>query len=230
MKVYSHQLSEDFQVTLTDKRPKPNLFVVSANQFADNAATQAHSLTNAIPNITLADYDKIYYAPFSPKWCFSFEGSLTNKGATTILQDRIDQELILHQQYRRKQGLFYRLFSFIGLNAQQLGDESMLRNIAKMTATCWTRCIYRYPPLASQTWDYWYSQLAADLQRALPVSLPKDWRKQSLLADIVVRACPFCEDKRAGTLEHLHLYCKSEYLTEARTHCNEKIESALHEL
>jgi hypothetical protein len=107
MKVYSHQLLEDFQVALAEKCPKPNLFVVSKNQFADNAATQACSLTNAIPGIIMADYDKIYYAPFSPKWCFSFEGSLTNKGATTVLQDKLDQELILHQQYWQKQGLFY---------------------------------------------------------------------------------------------------------------------------
>jgi hypothetical protein len=106
----------------------------------------------------------------------------------------------------------------------------MLQNIVKMTATCWTRCIYCYPPLASQTWDYWYSQLSEGLQRDLPVTLPKDWRKQPLLANTIVRACPFCDEKQAGTLEHLHLYCMSAYMVDARAHCNGKIESALHEL
>jgi hypothetical protein len=59
MKVYSHQLTEDFHV-------------------ADNAFTQSCSLTNAIPGVNIADYDKLYYTPFSPKWCFCFEGNLTN--------------------------------------------------------------------------------------------------------------------------------------------------------
>jgi hypothetical protein len=61
------------------------MFAIYANQFADNAATQARSLTNVIPGVNMADYVNFYYTPFSPTWCFSFEGSLTNKGGTTIL-------------------------------------------------------------------------------------------------------------------------------------------------
>ena len=59
-------------------------------------------------------------------------------------------ELLYRQQHREKQGLFFRLLPFIGLSAEQLGDESLLRNIVKMTATCWTRALYRYPPLVAQ--------------------------------------------------------------------------------
>jgi hypothetical protein len=78
MKVYSHQLTEDFHVALTKKHPQLNLCIISTNHFADNAFTQSCSLTNAIPGVNIADYDKLYYTPFSPKWCFCFEGNLTN--------------------------------------------------------------------------------------------------------------------------------------------------------
>jgi len=34
-------------------------------------------------------------------------------------------------------------------------------------------------------------------------------------------------ENRKGNLEHLHLYCPSKPLTQARSHCNEKVEEAL---
>jgi hypothetical protein len=44
-------------------------------------------------------------------------------------------ELIYRQQRRSKQGVFFRFLPFVGLNAQRLGDESLLCNIVKMTAS-----------------------------------------------------------------------------------------------
>ena len=111
IKVYSHQLNADFTIKTLNKHPKPNLFVVSANQFADNAATQARLISRTLAN----NIDKMSYPPFSPRWCFSFEGLLTNKGATRVLHEKMDLELFLRQQIRKKQGLFNRLSSFNGL-------------------------------------------------------------------------------------------------------------------
>jgi len=76
IKVFSHQLNPDFSVKTPGKHPQPNLYVTSANQVADNAATQARKITATFEN----NIDHIYYPPFSQRWCFSFEGSLTNKG------------------------------------------------------------------------------------------------------------------------------------------------------
>jgi len=45
MKVYSHQLNSDFQVSLAGKAPQPNMFVVSANQIVDNTAEQIRHIT-----------------------------------------------------------------------------------------------------------------------------------------------------------------------------------------
>ena len=169
-KVFSHQLDKDFEVTLAGRSPQPNYFVASANQIVDNAVEQTyHQLSNS--NFK-AEYNKICYPPFSPRWCFSFEGDLTNKGATKVFQNRLDMELIYRQQHREKQGLFFRLLPFIGLSAEQLGDESLLRNIVKMTATCWTRALYRYPPLVAQAWDCWYHHLTPEEQAEVPSTLP----------------------------------------------------------
>jgi hypothetical protein len=62
VKVFSHQLNADFTIKNSGKEPKPNLFVVSANQIADNAATQAQRIS-----IGSGSHIKtIYYPPFSP--------------------------------------------------------------------------------------------------------------------------------------------------------------------
>jgi len=79
VKVYSHQLNEDFSIKDLSKTPAPNMFTVSANQIADNAATFAQRFYS-FANLRLPD--KLYYPPFSPEWCFSFEGNLINKGAS----------------------------------------------------------------------------------------------------------------------------------------------------
>mmetsp|Transcript_28434 Transcript_28434/g.40758 ORF Transcript_28434/g.40758 Transcript_28434/m.40758 type:complete len:126 (+) Transcript_28434:2159-2536(+) len=60
------------------------------------------------------------------------------------------------------------MLPFIGLSAQQIGDESLLRNIDKMTAPAWTRSLYRYPPLAAQAWDSWFHGLTAEEQANAP--------------------------------------------------------------
>jgi hypothetical protein len=41
VKVYSHQLNDDFSIKEENKSPAPNMFAASANQIADNAATYA---------------------------------------------------------------------------------------------------------------------------------------------------------------------------------------------
>jgi len=48
----------------------------------------------------------------------------------------------MRQQHKPKQGLFLRMLPFNSISADQIGEESILRNSMKMTATCWTRCIY----------------------------------------------------------------------------------------
>jgi hypothetical protein len=41
LKVFSHQLNEDFSIKITGKQPNPNLSVILANQIVDNATKQA---------------------------------------------------------------------------------------------------------------------------------------------------------------------------------------------
>eukprot|EP00590_Aulacoseira_subarctica_P005294 CAMPEP_0172416722 /NCGR_PEP_ID=MMETSP1064-20121228/3216_1 /TAXON_ID=202472 /ORGANISM="Aulacoseira subarctica , Strain CCAP 1002/5" /LENGTH=1681 /DNA_ID=CAMNT_0013154579 /DNA_START=343 /DNA_END=5384 /DNA_ORIENTATION=- len=114
MKVYSHQLNKDFQVSLAGKSPQPNMFVASANQIVDNTAEQIRHLSK---NSYKMEWDKISYPPFSPKWSFSFEGSLTIKGATKVFQDKLDLEMLYRHQCRPKQGVFFRMLPFIGLSS-----------------------------------------------------------------------------------------------------------------
>jgi len=138
LKVYSHQLTEDFVVQTPGKQPQPNLFVVSANQHADNGASQARAvITSASDNL-----EKIFFPAFSPRWCFSFNGCLTNKGATKVLYNKMDDELFSRLQHRRKQGMYLRLDAFNGITPDQIGNESLLRRITKQTAMCVTRLIY----------------------------------------------------------------------------------------
>jgi hypothetical protein len=74
IKVYSHQLNKDFSVKEPGKQRQPNLFIVSANQFADNAVSQAKTIMDDIP-LNL-NFDQVFYPPFSPRWCFTCEGSI----------------------------------------------------------------------------------------------------------------------------------------------------------
>ena len=97
MKVFSHQLDADFQTSITGKTPKPNMFVVSGNQIADNTVEQARRIYTQSHQL---EQDKLFYPPFSPKWTFSFQGGLTNKGATKVFQEQLDMELIYRHQCR----------------------------------------------------------------------------------------------------------------------------------
>jgi len=173
VKVFSHQLNADFNVRDQKKIPSPNQFITSANQFADNAAEQARHMITGLP----ANYEQLFYPAFSPDWCFTIDGQITNKGATKILRDRFDNELLLRVQHREKQGLFYRLLNFIGLRAEHIGNESLLRTIIQLVAPCWTRCIYRFPPLANLIWKSWYRNLPPDLQATTSSELPRGWQK-----------------------------------------------------
>jgi hypothetical protein len=102
VKVYSHQLDKNFAIKSPDMQPMPNLFIPPGNQIADNAATQAKEITNH----QLEDLNQIFYPPFSPRWCFSFEGCITNKGATKVWHEKVDEELSLRLQHRNKEGAF----------------------------------------------------------------------------------------------------------------------------
>jgi hypothetical protein len=66
------------------------LFITSANQLADNAATHVHMIYER-------QFGRIsatcFYPPFSPQWNFSFKGCLINKGATKVFYDKLDEEL-----------------------------------------------------------------------------------------------------------------------------------------
>jgi hypothetical protein len=76
VKVYSHQLGKDLRIKVHGNHPKPNLFIVSANQHADNAVAQARPILNVVqPN-----FEHMYYPPFSPQWCFTYDGKVINKG------------------------------------------------------------------------------------------------------------------------------------------------------
>jgi hypothetical protein len=180
-----------------------------ANQFADNAATQAKFSIIIKHHM----YKKIFYPPFSPRWSFTFEACITNKGASKIFQDKLDEELNLCIQHQAKQGLFYSLRAFIGINTKQIGDESLLRSVVKQTAPCWVCSIYRYPHLANQIWHYWRAKLPQKIRTSTPVDIPKGWQKMTHILDEIIKACPFSDrtnegaKRKSGNLEHLHLYC-----------------------
>jgi hypothetical protein len=107
IKVYSHQLDKHYNPKIPGQIPRPNLFITSANQFADNAAAQARDIIDEVPFI----FD-IFYPPFSPRWCFTIEGRVTNKGATKILYQKMDEELCVQLQHREKQGIMCRMLTF----------------------------------------------------------------------------------------------------------------------
>jgi len=226
LKVYSHQPNQDFTIKYPGNRPSPNLFIVSANQFADNTVTQAHLMINNLPST----FDHINYPPFSPRWCFTFDGKVTNKGATSVLYSKMDDELCLRLQHREKQGILCRLFEFNGIKADYIGNESLARNVIKGTAPCLTRSIYRHPSVANLTWKQWYNTLSTSAQATTSCILPRGWQKIPSIANNIIKRCPFCKDTRPGDLEHLHLYCQSPILVNARLHCYEKIEDALYDL
>jgi hypothetical protein len=232
VKVYSHQLDKDFAIKSPDMQPKPNLFLSSGNQIVDNAATQAKEIANH----QLENLNQIFYPLFSPRWCFTYEGCITNKGAAKVWHEKVDEELSLRIQHQNKQGAFYRQMPFNGLKAEQIGNESLLWNIIKGTAPCWKWAIYRYPPLVDQIWNRWRSKLCETERGDTPIKIPKNWRNMPQIADDIIKRCPFCNDESnttngsIGNLEHLHLYCTLPTLKEARAHCNQKIEDALFDI
>jgi len=123
VKVSSHQLESNMELKHSRRKPCPNLFVTSANQIADNAATQAHGIYELHASM---ESDICYNLPFSPRWSFSFEGALTNKGTTKVLYQKIDEELSLRQQHRPKQGVFLRMMNQNSIYAEQIGEETLL--------------------------------------------------------------------------------------------------------
>jgi hypothetical protein len=106
----------------------------------------------------------------------------------------------------------------------------MTRNIIKGTAPCPTRAIYRHPSVANLIWRQWYNTLATSAQATVSINLPHGWQKLPSIANNIIKRCPFCNDTQPGDLDHLHLYCKSPILINARAHCHKKIEMALYNL
>jgi hypothetical protein len=50
---------------------------------------------------------------------------------------KFDEELSLRMQHHpTKQGLFFRLVSMNSLHTSHIGDDTLLRKLVKMTATC----------------------------------------------------------------------------------------------
>jgi hypothetical protein len=188
IKVYSHQLNKDFSIKQPGKHPSPNLFVVSTNRFADNAASQVRAIVRNLPHT----FDHTYYPPFSPRWCFTFEGKVTNKGATRLLYTKMDDELCLRLKHREKQGLLCRLLQFNGIKAEFIGNESMARNIIKGTAPCPTRAIHHHPSVANLIWRQWYNTLSMSAKATTSINLPHGWQKIPSIADNIIKQCPFC--------------------------------------
>jgi len=153
-------------------------------------ATQAVKVSKSYDN---TDYEQSFYPQFSSRWCFSLKGKLTNKGAMKGLQDKMDDKLSLRQQYREKHGLCPRMSPFTSLSADQIGDESILRSIIKMTAPCWTRCLYHYPPLANQIWQRWQDfQKDRAHYQTLPINVPKKSQKAVLGLSSAAQLSPKC--------------------------------------
>jgi len=187
VKVFSHQLNKDFTLRIPGMQPAPNMFVTSSNQYADNAADQAMKL---FESYDMTSNKHCFYPPFSPKWSFSFEGGLTNKGATKVLHEKIDEELTLRQQLRVKQGLFL-CIPYHSLRTDQIGEESILRNLYKITAMCWTRSGYCDPKLPQYIWSFWrHSAHNAHKIDTIPANIPKDWKKNASICDNIIKACP----------------------------------------
>ncbi len=175
VKVFSHQLNTDFSIRNAGNEPAPNLFAVSANQISDNAVTHAHHFYTQAQT----PFEEIvFYPPFSPTWCFSFQGKLINKGATKLLQAKIDEELLLRIQHRPKQGLFARLSTFNSLNSNQIGDDTIYRKLIKMHALCWTHSVYLDSQLAQRIWSRWRAleQNEANICH-IPSRIPKKLEK-----------------------------------------------------
>jgi len=110
----------------------------------------------------------------------------------------------------------------------------MLHNIIKLTAPCWSRCIYWYLSLTKQIWGHWRTIIPNELVANIPANIPKTWQRISQISDKVVKICPFCNmyvnGERISHIEHLHLYCKSSLLVNARSRCHQKIERAIYNL
>jgi len=233
LKVFSHQLDNSFQIQQHGKHPSPNLFIVSANQIADNAVTQARHIIQMDNDESM---DCLRYPPFSPRWCFSYDGIATSNGAANLFKNITEKELYLRLMHRPKQGLFARMLPFIAISMDQIGLESLHRNILKMSAPCWTRCIYRYPKLANRIWKSWKAQLPDHQKILIAENIPSGWQKITHIEKNIIKACPFCNtvdddaDRMSGNLEHLHVYCPSPILVSAREHCHQKIEDAIYAL
>jgi hypothetical protein len=98
------------------------------------------------------------------------------------------------QQHHPKQGALLRMAPYNSLNANHIGDESLLQYIMKMTAPCLTCCIYRYPPLANKAWVSWRNlEQHESIIDTLLTNSPRDWRKYPEISYIIVKACPFLE-------------------------------------
>ena len=107
----------------------------------------------------------------------------------------------------------------------------------KQTAPCWTRSLYRYPPLIKQVYDQWWAEQSDEFKQNNPHKKEldlKNWKKDPITREYIIKRCPFCpavqkmSDIRSSNLEHMHFYCCNASLAKARLFCNDKLENAIH--
>lgn len=204
--VYAHQTK--------DIRKIPNLFCSSANDIADVATHIARKINTNEDEAILDEDDRIYIPAFSNRFIYTLDGRYTDKGAVEHFKIRMDEEILKRAQHRIKQGLIYRILPQCGLTMEQLSEKSTYRDVMKGTATCWTRSIYKDKELKNQI-----------IQMAISPSQIND--KDVLEA---ILQCPFCNKWIDGDLEHIHMYCENEILTEMRNWANLQIEKTLEEI
>ena len=232
LKVFSHQLTQNFMVNSHGKHPAPNPFITSGNQYADNAAEQCHKLKPTLPTEAQNQpklAHEICMAPFSPRCVFTHEGYTASKSASAILKEKANRELILRLQHRRSHGLLQHLLPFIGLEFNELGEETMGRDIIRNTAPCHTRKIYTNSDLASNIYRRYYLHLSEEEKENNLTHLDSQWQSnQATVA--VIKKCPFCDKACPGNLTHLHLYCRNDLLINARHFCYDQIENAMEKI
>jgi hypothetical protein len=93
--------------------------------------------------------------------------------------------------------------------------------------------MYRQPSLIQQICANWKANPPGHEQQNTPNTIPHGWQRNPNIAKNFIKAFPFCDSidsngyRRCGNLEHMHLFCPSPILVNTRTHCLQKIETAL---
>jgi hypothetical protein len=82
----------------------------------------------------------------------------------------------------------------------------------------------------------WRNTSPEETKNNTPLDIPEGWEKLPDISDRIIKVCPFFREmandinRQNGFLEHLHLYCPSPILVEARNFCHQKIGDSLLDL